>query len=167
MLDTKLNLNSHIDHRMQKAIIAFWQCWRATGRTWGLKLKVVYWIHTSVVRPILNYAALLWWKKASQISVNQKTVRLQRLVCINITGSMHVTSNAALEVIHQLTPLSIYIDGFPLLWTRALCSTVRFNCPERKWVIDAHSKALNTGSHLTAVGNPSHNYCWNWSVLIK
>jgi hypothetical protein len=27
---------------------------------WGLKPKVVYWIYTSLVRPILTYAALLW-----------------------------------------------------------------------------------------------------------
>jgi hypothetical protein len=32
-----------------------------------------------VVRPILTYAALMWWKKASQISVNRKTAHLQRL----------------------------------------------------------------------------------------
>jgi hypothetical protein len=29
ILDEKLNWNSHIDHRMQKATIAFWQCRRA------------------------------------------------------------------------------------------------------------------------------------------
>jgi hypothetical protein len=60
ILDETLNWNSHIDHRMQKATIAFWQCQRAIGKTWGLKPKVVYWIYTSVVRPILTYAALMW-----------------------------------------------------------------------------------------------------------
>jgi hypothetical protein len=74
--DEKLNWNSHIDHRMQKM-------------TWGLKPKVVYRIYTAVERPILTYAALLWWKKASQISVNRKTAHLQRLACVNLTRSMH------------------------------------------------------------------------------
>jgi hypothetical protein len=40
-----------------------------------------------------TYAALLWWKKASQISVNRKTAQLQRLACVSITGSC---------ILHQL-----------------------------------------------------------------
>jgi hypothetical protein len=59
----------------------------------------------------LTYAALLWWKKASQISVNRKTAHLQRLACVSITGSMHLTSTAALEVILMVPPLGIYIEG--------------------------------------------------------
>jgi Reverse transcriptase (RNA-dependent DNA polymerase) len=54
ILDSKLNWISHIDHRLRKTTIALWQCWRAIGKTWGLKPKVVYWIYTSVVRPILT-----------------------------------------------------------------------------------------------------------------
>jgi hypothetical protein len=54
----------------------------------------------------LPYAAILWWKKASQI-----TAHLQRLACLSITGSMHSTSTAALEVILMLPPLGIYIEG--------------------------------------------------------
>jgi hypothetical protein len=40
ILDEILNWNSHIDHRMQKATISFWQCRRAIGKTCGLKAKV-------------------------------------------------------------------------------------------------------------------------------
>jgi hypothetical protein len=58
ILDEKLNWNNHIDHRMQKATIAFWQCRKAIGKTWGRKPKAVYWIYTSVVGPILTYTAL-------------------------------------------------------------------------------------------------------------
>jgi hypothetical protein len=64
-----------------------------------------------VVRPILTNAASLWWKKASQISDNRKTAHLQRLTCVSITGSMHSTPTAALEVILMLPPLGIYIEG--------------------------------------------------------
>jgi hypothetical protein len=63
ILDEKLNWNSHIDHRMQKATIVFRQCRRAIGKTCGLKPKFAYWVYTSEVRPISTYAALLWWKK--------------------------------------------------------------------------------------------------------
>jgi hypothetical protein len=87
-----------------------------------LKVKAKYYISNwakfgseksaQMVRSILTYAALLWWKKASQISVNRKTAHMQRLVCVSITGSMHSTRTAALEVIlMMLPPLGIYIEG--------------------------------------------------------
>jgi hypothetical protein len=49
ILDVKHNWNSHIDYRMQKTTIAFWQCRRAIGKTWGLKPKIVYWYCTGVL----------------------------------------------------------------------------------------------------------------------
>jgi hypothetical protein len=61
-------------------------------------------------------------EKAYQISVSRKTAHLQRLACISITGSMHSTPTAALEVILMLPPLGIYIEG------DARQATYRLNC---------------------------------------
>jgi ribonuclease HI len=110
ILDNKLTWNSHIDHRLRKATIALWQCRRAIGRTWGLRPKVIYWIYTSVIRPILTYAAVLWWKRAQRASVIRKIGHLQRLACICITGSMRSTPTSALEVLLLLPPLNIFIE---------------------------------------------------------
>jgi hypothetical protein len=57
------------------------------------------------------HAALLWWKKASQISGNRIIAHLQRLASVSITGIMHSTPNAALEVILILPRLGIQIEG--------------------------------------------------------
>jgi hypothetical protein len=46
---------------INKAYRAFWTCRGTFGKTWGLKPKVVYWIYTAVVRPIVTYAATIWW----------------------------------------------------------------------------------------------------------
>jgi hypothetical protein len=89
ILDEKLNWNSHIDHRMQKATIVFRQCRRVIGKTCGLKPKFAYWVYTLEVRPISTYAALLWWKKRA--------------------GCMQSIPTAALEVILMLPPLGYYI----------------------------------------------------------
>jgi hypothetical protein len=69
ILDSKLNWKFHINIRIRKASIAYWQC-----RTWGLKPKVVYWIFTSVIRPMLTYAALVWCKKTHLTTVKKKLV---------------------------------------------------------------------------------------------
>jgi hypothetical protein len=53
-------------------------------------------------QPTLPYCG---GKKASQRNVNRKTAHLQRLACVSITGSMHSTPTAALEVILMLPPL--------------------------------------------------------------
>jgi hypothetical protein len=70
----------------------------------------------------MTYADLLWWKKASEVSVNRKTAQLQRLACVSITGSMHSTPTEALEVIVMLRPLGIYIEG------EARQAIYRLNC---------------------------------------
>jgi hypothetical protein len=57
ILDSKLNWKLHIYNKIRKASIAYWQCRRAIRKFWGLKPKVVYWIYTSVIRPMLTYAA--------------------------------------------------------------------------------------------------------------
>jgi hypothetical protein len=62
------------------------------------------------VRPILTYAALLWWKKTTQSSVNQKIGSLQHLACICVTGSIRSPLSSALEVLLMLPPLNIFIE---------------------------------------------------------
>jgi hypothetical protein len=50
----------------------------------------------------IHFGGEWWWKKGAQISKNRKTGHLQRLACVSITGSMHSTPTAALEVILML-----------------------------------------------------------------
>jgi hypothetical protein len=51
-----------------------------------------------------------------------QSAHLQRLASVSITGSMHSTPIAALEVILILPPLGIYIEG------EARQATYRLNC---------------------------------------
>jgi len=59
ILDSKLNWNPHVDAKCQKAITAFYQLCRTTGNTWGYSPKVVHWLYTVVIRPMLSYAAVV------------------------------------------------------------------------------------------------------------
>jgi hypothetical protein len=55
-LDKGLTWKKQLDYAINKAYKAFSTCKGTFGKTWGLKPKVVYWIYTAVVRPIIIYA---------------------------------------------------------------------------------------------------------------
>jgi hypothetical protein len=57
-----LTWKKQLDKVIIKAYRAFWTCRGTFGKTWGLKPKMVYWIYTAVVRPIVN-AATVWWPR--------------------------------------------------------------------------------------------------------
>ena len=65
ILDSKLNWKVHVDAKCQKALVAFYQLRRVTGKTWGYSPKIVHWIYTMVIRPMLSYAAVVWWPRVN------------------------------------------------------------------------------------------------------
>ncbi len=111
ILDYLLSWIPNIDNRIQRATIALWQCRKAYGKSWGLSPKVLHWIYTSIIRPIILYGAFLWNHKCTQKAIIDKLNAFQRLACKAITGAWHSAPTAALEVILDLTPLHILIEA--------------------------------------------------------
>ncbi|KAG7309924.1 hypothetical protein JYU34_004438 [Plutella xylostella] len=87
-LDNKLNWNKHLDNKIKQATIAFWQCKRMLGKTWGLKTKLTLWLYKAVIRPTITYGSVVWWPRTELSSVKNKLQKLQRLACVAITGCM-------------------------------------------------------------------------------
>jgi hypothetical protein len=58
-LDKGLTWKKQLDKVIDKGYKTFWTFRGTSGKTWGPKLKVVYWIYTVVVRPIVTYAATI------------------------------------------------------------------------------------------------------------
>ena len=81
------------------------------GKSWGLKPMIKYWMQITVVRPILSYAALMWWPRIKKKVCMNELTKLQRTACIAITGAFRTTPTAALEVAISLTPLPLWIEG--------------------------------------------------------
>jgi ribonuclease HI len=108
-LDSKLNWKDHVDHKCQKALAAFYQVRRAVGKTWGLSPKVVHWIYTVIIRPMITYAAVVWWRRTNLTTVIKQLERIQRITCLYITGAMRTTPTAALELLVGIPPLHVYI----------------------------------------------------------
>jgi hypothetical protein len=63
--------------RNQQSYRAFWT-YIMFRKTWGLKLKVVYWIYTAVVRPMVTNVATVWWTRVKFKTSNAELSKLQR-----------------------------------------------------------------------------------------
>ena len=109
ILDSELRWHSHLQYACQKATIALWQCRRAVGKTWGLSPKIMFWLYRFVVRPRVSYAVVVWWPRLELVTAQRRLLKLQRLVCISVTGAMRTTPTAALEVALNLPPLHQFL----------------------------------------------------------
>src|SRR5262249_24715775 len=77
---------------------------------WGLSPKLLLWIYKAIVRPMLSYAAIIWWPRCKLLTVQAQLPKLQRQALIGITGAMRSTPTAALEVLLDVEPLHLYIE---------------------------------------------------------
>jgi hypothetical protein len=71
--------------------------------------KTVGWLKTSLVKPILSYALLVWWKRVELKNAQKRLSLLQRMTCLGITGGMRSTPTSVLEVMLMLPPLYLFI----------------------------------------------------------
>jgi hypothetical protein len=74
-----LTWKKQLDNAINKAYKAFWTCRGTFGKTWGLKPKVVNWIYTAVVRPIITYAATIWLPRVKLKTSQAELRKLQRI----------------------------------------------------------------------------------------
>ncbi|XP_049868121.1 uncharacterized protein LOC126368267 [Pectinophora gossypiella] len=109
ILDNKLLWNKHLENKLERACIAFWQCKRLMGKTWGLSPKITLWLYNTVIKPLLTYGAVVWWPRTELSTTITKLQQFQRLACSAITGCMRTTPTAALEVILSLPPLDLIV----------------------------------------------------------
>jgi len=111
ILDSKLTWKPHLDHKCNKAIAAFRQCHRIVGKTWGITPHIAHWLYTAIVRPMLVYAAVVWWPRVELGTARTMLERIQRLACLAIAGSIRTTPTAAMEILLGLPPLDLYIKN--------------------------------------------------------
>lgn len=67
------------------------------------------WLYKIVIRPMITYGLVTWGVNGMQTIAIRQLQSIQRLACI--TGDMETTPNAALEVLLNLPPLHIYLQG--------------------------------------------------------
>lgn len=152
-LDTKLTWNAHLEKVYTKAIRALWTCSSYCGRNWGINPRVMNQMYRMVVRPIITYAAWIWWTKVEQKKAEVKLNKIQRLACLLITGAMRSAPTGALEALIGLTPIQIHIKE------------VAAKSALRHVILDKNSK---TTGHMSIVKEIPHwerlRYCTDFGA---
>ncbi|KAJ8936360.1 hypothetical protein NQ318_007127 [Aromia moschata] len=108
--NSKLNWNEHIANRTTKATSAIWACRRAFGCTWGLRPRILHWMYTAIVRPVITYGAIVWWPGTRTDKARKQLDKVQRLACLGITSAMRTAPSRAIEVLTGLPPLHLVIE---------------------------------------------------------
>lgn len=109
ILDRKMNWSRNVDERIKKANNALYICKKCIGTNWGFTPRICYWIYTAIVRPILTYGCLVWWKATDKRYIKNKLMAVQRLACILISGAMKTTATESLDIILGFTPIDLHI----------------------------------------------------------
>jgi hypothetical protein len=71
----------------------------------------MYWIYTVAIRPIVTYAATVWWSKVKFKTSKVELSKLQRMACLRITGAMKTAPTAAVEVLIGLPLLHLQLEA--------------------------------------------------------
>jgi len=96
LLDSKLNWKAQVDAKYKKALAAFYQLRRVAGKTWGTSPIVIHWIYTAALRPMLCYAAVIWWTRTQDNIVLENN--------LNTFKRWHVCTTT-LQVLKEQRPL--------------------------------------------------------------
>ena len=109
LLHSQLNWMPHIKQKIAKARGLLFKVRNAAGKLWGLNPKMMLWLYTMIVKPMIVYAALIWARGTLFEPAQTKLTSLQRLALTSMGHFRHSTPTAGLEVITNTIPLWMHI----------------------------------------------------------
>ena len=102
ILDHRLNWTPQVKASVQRAMAALQRCRRALGPSWGLGPKAIKWLYQGVIRPVIQYACLIWCPALHRVQTQQILGKLQRQALVSISAAYPSTPTSALEAILQI-----------------------------------------------------------------
>ncbi|CAL1261061.1 unnamed protein product [Larinioides sclopetarius] len=145
-LDTKLRFTKHIETTSLRALKKLNILRKLCGSTWGSKLKTLLNTYTTLIRPVLEYAAPLWAPASS--SSKEKIDTVQYRASKIIIGAVSSTNNLRAEIECGLTPLE----------SRRKLSTVKFTnkirCSSTEHISNVTFRAWNNRNRLKILHAP-------------
>lgn len=130
-LDRKLSWIPHLQCTIAKARRALWACRSMAGANWGTSPKMMLYIYSTMIRPIITYGCFIWWPVITlNIGVDLCT-KMQRTASLMITGCIKSCPTVPMEALIGLTPLHLQVIG-----TAAKTAT-RLQCAGTRLVANA------------------------------
>ena len=96
------------------------------GKSWGISPKVSHRLYTSVVRPVLTYGCIVWWKALEKSKHFKSFSSVQRSACIGMTGALRTTPTTGLEMLLDLLPIDLHVKSVAMKCAARLTSIGRF-----------------------------------------
>lgn len=133
-LDSKLNFNQHIRQIATKTNGILHVCRQLIGRKWGLSPRHALWLYTSILRPMMCYAANVWYEKCGNMRAGRLTTvdplqKIHRRALLLVTGAFKTTATDALEATLDLPPLYLFIES------EAIMENIRVECSNKAEII--------------------------------
>src|SRR5665811_1964038 len=149
VIDHNLTWTPHCQQRASKSAIALAQCRRAVGQKWGLRPKVMHWIYTAVIRPGIVYGSLVWVNVVNKQTALSRLERAQRTALLCIFGVMKSTPTAAMEVLMNVRPISVYVQEI------AISTMWRLKCRKQwlPWALYGRTLMRTHIQHCEAIGD--------------
>ncbi|XP_059048817.1 cell adhesion molecule Dscam2-like, partial [Achroia grisella] len=161
ILDSKLLWNKHLDHKINKSTIAFYQCRKM--HKWGVSPKITLWLYTSVIRPMLmapkhrtgaahslDLNMNLPLGKHSSCALTEAAKAVYRLGVNNFNIKFISDSAAVLKALQNISPACaqlIFLMEPPPRLSFSNSSGAKVSCA-------AHGSPLPTISWMTEDGVP-------------
>ena len=118
-LEHKLRWNIHLRDKITKAKRLLYKYKQIVGTEFGPQPKYMRWMYTGIVRPMLCYGAVVWWRITMDESAKQKLTQLNRLALLTLGAVRRGTPTAGMEVISHIPPVDLYLEGEVLkTWIR-------------------------------------------------
>ena len=109
VLDQKLLWTDHLRQKIDKARVLLFKVRNAAGKIWGLNPQMSIWFYRAIVRPTLQYGALVWIRKVDEKHIRTRLKKLQRLALTAMGHFRRSTPTAGLEAMTFTTPLWLHL----------------------------------------------------------
>jgi len=77
-LDLKLIWNRHVEKIASKARSSLMVYRNIAGKTWGCNPSILRWMSTMIVRPMITYGAVVWYRKTELTTTRKTLEKVQR-----------------------------------------------------------------------------------------
>ena len=172
-LDRELKWHIHIHSKIKKAKALLMKMACITHNYWGPKPKLMRWMFTGMVRPVISYAAVVWAHQADHPDMIEALRTLTRAAINTMVKVPRSTPNQGLEVILNILPLHLHLKQTglmaynrlfqhrPMQWEGVFTNLTNSISHLRYWQYlaqDAELSLLRTDSDECQSARPAMNF---------